>query len=542
MDEGKKDFREFFRQPDDDQNMKEHSSEQESQAQVEQEKDSLSSVEESGSEKNENKDSYYSYGPYRSQSNADDASNAEDNMQNDSSDVVVESKPNRSFAYNESQFARHSTGGWEFKKKKKGLGFLPIFSAFMAGVLVVGSLMFVSDRYNMFSGGSMTASTPASTSHTSGNSGKGGSNGNNSLVNDQLNSVVRPNDISQIVKKASPAVVLVSSYVNQRTQQQSSPFSDPFFQQFFGGQQQQPQQKQQQNNNSQGNLVEQGFGSGFIFDKSGYILTNEHVVDGAAQVKVTVEGYSKPFVAKVVGKSFNMDLAVLKIDGNSNFSTLPIDTNVSSNLNVGDWVVAIGNPYGFDHTVTVGVLSATGRPLDIPDGGKTRHYSNLLQTDAAINPGNSGGPLLNLEGQVVGINTAINSQAQGIGFAISSSTISSVLSELKTGKEIPKPFIGVTVSDVPQSWVKRLGLQSTDGAIVQTVPYGTPAYKAGIRPYDVITGVDGSNVKSSSDLVSKLQNKKVGDSVALSIVRAGKSKKVNVTLGDENKYNQLSNN
>ena len=166
-------------------------------------------------------------------------------------------------------------------------------------------------------------------------------------------------------------------------------------------------------------------GTGFIFEKTGYILTNEHVVDGADEIQVTVEGYDKPFTAKLLGNSYELDLAVLKIEGTKDFPILPLGK--ADDVNVGDWVVAIGNPYGFDHTVTVGVLSAKERPISIPDEKGTREYKHLLQTDASINPGNSGGPLLNLNGEVIGINTAVSSQAQGIGFAIPTSTISSVL-------------------------------------------------------------------------------------------------------------------
>jgi S1-C subfamily serine protease len=171
-----------------------------------------------------------------------------------------------------------------------------------------------------------------------------------------------------------------------------------------------------------------GTGTGFFFESSGYILTNQHVVADASQVKVQVEGYDEPFIAEVVGEDADQDLAVLKISGTEAFPTLAIgDSNQTA---IGDWVIAIGNPYGFDHTMTVGVLSAKERPITISDEDGDHVYEHLLQTDASINPGNSGGPLLNASGQVIGINTAVNSEAQGIGFAIPTSTIQEALKQL----------------------------------------------------------------------------------------------------------------
>ncbi|MBW7461798.1 trypsin-like peptidase domain-containing protein, partial [Paenibacillus sepulcri] len=154
-----------------------------------------------------------------------------------------------------------------------------------------------------------------------------------------------------------------------------------------------------------GDLTPEGLGTGFFFDSTGYILTNQHVVGDADEIKVTVQGRAEPLVAKKLGSDYNLDLAVLKVEG-TNFPTLPIGD--SDSIDIGDWVVAIGNPYGFDHTVTVGVLSAKERPISIQDTEGTRNYEHLLQTDASINPGNSGGPLINLEGEVVGINTAVS--------------------------------------------------------------------------------------------------------------------------------------
>ncbi len=280
-----------------------------------------------------------------------------------------------------------------------------------------------------------------------------------------------------------------------------------------------------------------GMGTGFIFEKSGYILTNEHVIDGADEIWVTVQGYQQPFKAQLLGNSYDLDLAALKIDATDgkDFASLPLGK--AEDTSVGDWVVAIGNPYGFDHTVTVGVLSAKERPISIPDTQGTREYKHLLQTDASINPGNSGGPLLNLNGEVIGINTAVSAQAQGIGFAIPTSTISSVLDNLKNNVKIPKepsPYIGVAMSPIDKDWVSELKLENTDGAIISDVVRKSPAFKAGLRPYDVIVEVNGAKVKTTQEVQDKIKALKVNDKVTLGVMRDGKKENVTVIIGDKN--------
>ncbi|CAM3837536.1 trypsin-like peptidase domain-containing protein [Cohnella lubricantis] len=404
-----------------------------------------------------------------------------------------------------------------------------MFASFLAGVVVVGALMFASDHYNWFSDTALANNAgPVQTSNA-----KAVSNSVNNAVD-----TVRPNNISKIFEQASPAVVKIETYQNvQSNSGGNSLFNDPFFRQFFGDDYGGGGSGNGSNGGgSDDNLQETGMGSGFIFDSTGYILTNEHVIDGAAQVKVTVNGYEEPFTAEVLGKSFDLDLAVLKIEG-SNFPTLKLgDSNA---MNMGDWVVAIGNPYGFDHTVTVGVLSSNEREISIQDTNGTRNYEHLLQTDASINPGNSGGPLLNLNGEVIGINTAVSSEAQGIGFAIPTSTISEVLENLKTNTEIPakpSPFIGATLGDLTQGLARQLGLSSTNGAYVNSVLFGSPAYKGDLRQYDVITGIDGKSYKSSQELIDVIQSKNVGDKITLNIVRAGKKMDLTVEIGDKNQF------
>jgi S1-C subfamily serine protease len=388
----------------------------------------------------------------------------------------------------------------------------------MVGVIAVGGLMFAADRGNWFSQGAQAApaasSAPVAAAKTA------------STVSNAAD-VVRPNNIAQIFEQASPAVVKIETYVKASSRRSTT--MDDLFEQFFG---QLPDGSDSRRDGG-GSLQASGMGSGFLFDSTGYILTNEHVIDGADEIQVTVVGHNKPYTAKLLGSSYDLDLAVLKIEG-SGFPTLKLGD--SSATHMGDWVVAIGNPYGFDHTVTVGVLSANERDLSIPDQQGTRQYQHLLQTDASINPGNSGGPLLNLSGEVIGINTAVSTQAQGIGFAIPTSTISEVLDDLKANKQIPKPFIGATLQTLTPDLAKKLGLNGVQGSMVVSVVFGSPAYKADLRAYDVITGMDGTAYKDNQSLISAIQKKKIGDKVTLNVIRNGEKIDVPITIGNKYDY------
>ncbi|KAF4325469.1 hypothetical protein G195_000890 [Phytophthora kernoviae 00238/432] len=308
--------------------------------------------------------------------------------------------------------------------------------------------------------------------------------------------------------------------------------SDPLYQYFFGNgsnggtDSYQGQNQQQQQSSNQ--LVPLGIGSGFIFDKEGYILTNQHVVQGADVIQVTLENNSKPYEAKLLGSSFDLDLAVLKIEKNSGDDAFPVAPLGDSNsTQVGEWLVAIGNPEGFEHTVTAGVLSAKERTISIPDEetGKTREYSHLLQTDASINPGNSGGPLLNLNGEVIGMNVAVSADAQGIGFAIPSSVISDAVKYLKENKEVPKepvPFIGASLMALTPEVAKQMGTDITEGSVVASTIYQSPAYQADLRAYDIITGANGTAYSTSQDLIDFIKKQEIGSEVTLNVVRDGK--------------------
>ncbi|MFA5881212.1 MAG: trypsin-like peptidase domain-containing protein [Eubacteriales bacterium] len=287
---------------------------------------------------------------------------------------------------------------------------------------------------------------------------------------------VGPSNITETVKKVSPAVVNIEATV---TQQNNPLMNDPFFNQFFGN----------RNNHRQGMSESVGIGSGFIFDKSGLILTNQHVIDGTSEIQVKMTGFDKPVKATVVGSDADLDLAVLKVSVNKNLPALKLGDSVKTE--VGSWVIAIGNPLGLDHTVTVGVISAKSRPLTISN----RLYKNLLQTDAAINPGNSGGPLLNVAGEVIGINTAVDASAQGIGFAIPSATFKDALNDLVTKGKVVKAYIGVSLQSLDQELAAYLGTTSTDGALISYVAPGSPAEKANLQKGDIEGVQAGSSQK-----------------------------------------------
>ncbi|EFM08885.1 peptidase S1 and S6 chymotrypsin/Hap [Paenibacillus curdlanolyticus YK9] len=309
--------------------------------------------------------------------------------------------------------------GQSTAKPRKSL-FVPIAAAFLAGVLTIGGMMYSADRYNWFSSPAVVQAANEAAGQTTAGQGAG-------ITTASASAAVSTGNISSIYNAASPAVVKIETFVQQRQSMRTR--GGIWFDPSNGGQDQ--SQGQGSSQSDQSNLQAVGTGTGFIFDSSGYIMTNQHVVADADEVQVTLQGESTPYTAKVVGAREDMDVAILKIektDGTSSFPTVQLGD--SDKLNIGDMVVAIGNPYGFDQTLTVGVLSAKERPIQIQDGNTVRNYEHLLQTDASINPGNSGGPLLNADGQVIGMNTAGESEAQGIGFAIPSSTMKSVIQEL----------------------------------------------------------------------------------------------------------------
>lgn len=333
------------------------------------------------------------------------------------------------------------------------------------------------------------------------------------LINAEVLPGVGPDAVAGVVSRTSPAVVKISARVSSSGA--SNPFfNDPFFRQFFGLLLRPRQQ-------------EEGLGSGFIISSDGYILTNEHVIEGATEVYVTVTGFDGDFKAEVAGADYDLDLALLKINAGSELPFLTLGN--SDQVRVGNWVIAIGNPYGLDHTVTCGVISAKGRPVTV----QGRQYENLLQTDASINPGNSGGPLLNLEGEVIGINTAINAQAQGIGFAIPASTVLHVLEDLKSGAKSSRPWIGVQVRSVDEEAARYLGLDRPEGAVVAGVVAGSPAEKAGLRQWDVIVEFNGSRIGDAGELVAAIKACQIGQKVKVLVVRQRQVHPVTIVIAEK---------
>ncbi|MCS7242448.1 DegQ family serine endoprotease [Candidatus Caldatribacterium sp.] len=322
--------------------------------------------------------------------------------------------------------------------------------------------------------------------------------------------------VADIVERVSPAVVNIDTLRITVFRSPLAPFfNDPFFRRFFGDI---PELERQ--------VPQRGIGTGFVFRSDGYILTNEHVIRGANEIKVTfIDG--KEYKGKVVGADPMTDIAVVKIDA-TNLPTIPLGD--SDKARVGEFVIAIGNPYGLSHTVTVGVLSAKGRPISAGDSG--REYENFLQTDAAINPGNSGGPLLNLRGEVIGINTAILPYAQGIGFAVPINMVKSILDQLLAEGRVIRAWLGVYIQDLTPEMAEKFGLPEAKGALVADVSKGSPAEKAGLRRGDIVLKVDEKETPTVSDLQREIRSRRPGDRVRLEIWRDGKRMILEATLGE----------
>jgi serine protease Do len=329
-----------------------------------------------------------------------------------------------------------------------------------------------------------------------------------------------------VVKQAMPAVVgiKVEKITKGGYPGGMSPedmFNDPFFEQFFGPQFRHQHQKPRE-------YKQQGLGSGFIISKDGYIMTNNHVVEGADSIKVTLAD-NRDFDAKVIGTDPQTDVALIKISDPNNLPVLPLGD--SSALEAGEWVIAIGNPFGLRQTVTVGVVSATGREnVGIND------YENFIQTDAAINPGNSGGPLINGRGEVVGINTALFSKTggyMGIGFAIPINMAKSVEDQLQKSGKVTRGWLGVVIQNVTKDLADSFGLKQTGGILISEVQKDSPASAAGLEQGDVILRLNGVELKDVSDLRNRVALLQPGSKAMLDIMRSGRDKKIQVSIGEQ---------
>jgi serine protease Do len=270
----------------------------------------------------------------------------------------------------------------------------------------------------------------------------------------------------------------------------------------------------------------QSSGSGFFISTDGEVLTNFHVVEGADRIRIRLSDDSE-IEAEVIGRDEATDLALLKVkDADRSFPALPFGD--SESLRVGEWVMAVGNPLNMEHTVTVGVVSAKGRQLGLAD----RSFEDYIQTDAAINFGNSGGPLVNLRGQVVGINTAINARAQNLGFAVPVKIAKRILPQLRERGKVVRGYLGIAVQNIDERTQEAFGLSSRDGAFVQGVNEGSAAEKAGLQPGDVIVTVDGQPVVETRDLIDRVSATPPGETVKLDVIRDGKRIQLEATLDE----------
>jgi serine protease Do len=329
----------------------------------------------------------------------------------------------------------------------------------------------------------------------------------------------RPESFTALAERNSPAVVNIQAERNGRggppmmspfhrgPMPKDDPFHD-FFDKFFGG----PPQRE---------FKQRSLGSGFIFDKDGHIVTNNHVVAEADNIKVILKN-GKEFDAQVKGRDPNTDLALIKIEPTNDLPVLELGD--SDALKVGEWILAIGNPFGLEHTVTAGIISAKGRVIG------SGPYDDFIQTDASINPGNSGGPLITMDGKVVGINTAIVAGGQGIGFAIPVNLARGVIDQLKTSGQVTRGWLGVGIQDLTPELKEYYGLKEGKGVLVTQVFPGDPADQAGLKAGDVILKVNGKEVDTSRELSRVIAEAPVGQKVAVSVLRKGDVKAFQVEL------------
>jgi len=349
----------------------------------------------------------------------------------------------------------------------------------------------------------------------------------NNIASSQKTAITRAAEI------AGPAVARVEV---TKTVAQRSPynfFDDPFFRYFFGNPDRQEEQRVQ------------SLGSGFIITWQGkkYLLTNEHVVTGAEDIRLTFSD-STTYQAEVIGKDEMIDVAVLEITKGENPQNLPsIELGNPENTPVGAWVVAIGNPEGFENTVTAGVLSAKNRTIPKPSGEGS--YQDLLQTDAAINPGNSGGPLVNTSGEVIGINTAIIRRSQqgvpltGLNFAVSIDSVKQVLGELVSTGQVTRAWLGVVFQELNPSMAQKFEVEPGVGVLISEVMEGDPADKAGLEAGDVITEVNGKTITSDTQFQQEIMYRSVGEEITLTFLRDGKEHTATVKLGERKETTQV---
>ncbi|MBW2297387.1 MAG: DegQ family serine endoprotease [Deltaproteobacteria bacterium] len=332
--------------------------------------------------------------------------------------------------------------------------------------------------------------------------------------------IMVPANFSQLAKTAKPSVVNIRTVTTVKG-------GGRVFRHFFGnphGGKSNPFEEfwgPNMENGPSRDYKQRSLGSGFIIDKDGYIVTNNHVVENADQIKVKLAD-DKEYDATLVGRDSKTDLALIKISAPGDLT--PIKMGDSERLDVGDWVVAIGSPFGLEQTVTAGIVSAKGRTIG------SGQYDDFIQTDASINPGNSGGPLINMSGEVVGINTAIVASGQGIGFAIPINLARGIVEQLKASGAVTRGWLGVGIQNLTPELTKYYKLDENEGVLVTQVFKGDPAEKSGIRANDIITEVDGRPVSSVRELSGVIANTRIGKRTTVTYMRDGKKKTVYVEL------------
>src|SRR5574341_497828 len=324
-----------------------------------------------------------------------------------------------------------------------------------------------------------------------------------------------PQSFADLAEKLAPSVVNIKVTKAERVMgpegfTPDSPFGE-FFQHFFGEMPPGPREFRQQ-----------GAGSGFIIGQDGLIVTNNHVVEAAKEVTVTL-ATKEEFPAKIIGRDPKTDIALVKIHPKGRLPVAALGD--SDRLRVGDWVVAIGNPFGLSNTVTAGIVSAKGRVIGAGP------YDDFIQTDASINPGNSGGPLFNMQGEVVGINTAIMASGQGIGFAVPVNLAKNLLPQLEARGEVTRGYLGVNIQAITPALAKSLNLKGNKGALVGEVTKGAPADAAGLKRGDVIVAFDGREVAEVHNLPPLVAATPVGKEVAITILRNGAEQTLRITVG-----------
>lgn len=329
----------------------------------------------------------------------------------------------------------------------------------------------------------------------------------------KIGSPLPENLFVELARAINPAVVNISTSVTPKGRTMNDPMME-LLEQFYGQRFQMPKPK-----------TETALGTGFIIREDGLIITNNHVIEGADVIQVQItEGAERDFKAEVIGRDARTDIALIKITAKQKFPVAPLGN--SSAVEVGEWVAAFGNPYGHGHTMTKGIISAKGRDI-----AELNRFP-FLQTDASINPGNSGGPLVNSKGLVIGVNSAIDARAQGIGFAIPIDDVKKVIQDLETNGRVRQGYVGVNIDELNPRAAAHLGIKKDSGAIIVQVQDGSPAQKAGVEAYDVILEFNGKKINNGLEFMNAVAGSTIGQTVKMKILRDNKEKSIDVTVAE----------